>query len=125
VEQVRFKKPTGVYAVTLPEKVKFDPAAVKKAVGTFTLDKVELKIAGTVSRDDKGLWLTATSGTKLLLANRPKKDDKDTPPDVVAQIVKAMAEGKTTFSVSVAVKEGKDPVTVQLDSAELVKEEKK
>lgn len=129
MEQVSFKKNTGVYSVTLPQKTKFDPAAVKKAVGSFTLDRVELKIAGDVAKDDKGLWLTAPSGTKLLLANRPKKkDEKENPPDVVAAIEKALAEGKTTFSVSGAVVEGKDASTVHLDSAEPVekkKEEKK
>jgi len=129
VEQVSFKKNTGVYAVTLPEKAKFDPAAVKKAVGTFTLDRVELKITGDVTKDDKGLWLTAPSGTKLLLANRPKgRDEKEEPPNVVAQIEKAMAEGKATFDVSGAVKADKESSTVQLDSAEAVekkKEEKK
>ena len=121
MEQVSFKKPTGVYAVTLPDKAKFEPAAVKKAVGPFTLERVELKITGSVTRDEKGLWLTATSGTKLLLANRPKsKDDKEDPPDVVSGIDKAMKEGKTTFAVSGAVKEGKDASTVLLESAEPV-----
>ena len=85
MEEVSFKNGTGVYSVTLPEKTKFDAAAVKKAVGNFTLDRVDLKIAGEVARDDKGLWLTAPSGTKLLLANRPKKDDKDQPPDATTR----------------------------------------
>ncbi len=125
MDQVSFKKGTGVYAVTLPEKAKFDPAAVKKAVGSFKLDNVELKITGDVSRDDKGLWLTAPSGTKLLLANRPKKDDKDKPPDVVAKIDEAMKAGKTTFSVSGAVKEDRDASTVHLESAEAVEKKKK
>ena len=93
-------------------------------MGTFTLDRIDLKITGDVSRDDKGLWLTAPSGTKLLLANRPKKDDKDAPPDVVAEIEKAMKEGKTTFSVSGAVKEAKDASTVHLDSASAVEKKK-
>ena len=125
VEQVSFKKPTGVYAVTLPEKVKFEFAGVKKAVGAFTLDRVELKITGDVTRDDKGLWLTATSGSKFLLANRPKsKDDQQDPPDVLAGIDKAMKEGKTTFAVSGAVKEGKDASTVLLESAEAVERKK-
>jgi protein tyrosine phosphatase (PTP) superfamily phosphohydrolase (DUF442 family) len=124
VAQVSFKNNVGVYSVTLPEKAKFEPAAVKKAVGTFTLDSVELKITGDVSKDDKGLWLTAPSGTKLLLANRPKKDDKDQPPDVVAEIEKAIKEGKTTFAVAGAVKEEKDAATVQLESASAVEKKK-
>jgi hypothetical protein len=120
VEQVSFKNTTGVYAVTLPETSKFDPAAVKKAVGSFKLERVDLKIAGEVAKDDKGLWLTAPSGTKLLLANRPKKDEKDAPPDILAKIEEGMKAGKTTFSVAGSVKEDKDSTTVQLDSAEAV-----
>ena len=122
--EVSFKNNVGVYSVTLPEKAKFESAAVKKAVGKFTLDRVELKITGDVSKDDKGLWLTAPSGTKLLLANRPKKDDKDQPPDVVAEIEKAMKEGKTTFAVAGAVKEEKDSATVQLESANAIEKKK-
>ena len=122
--EVSFKNNIGVYSVTLPEKAKFEPASVKKAVGKFTLDRVDLKITGDVSKDDKGLWLTAPSGTKLLLANRPKKDDKDQPPDVVAEIEKAMKEGKTTFAVAGAVKEEKDSATVQLESANAIEKKK-
>jgi len=124
VAEVSFKNNVGVYSVTLPEKSKFEPAAVKKAVGKFTLDRVELTITGDVSKDDKGLWLTAPSGTKLLLANRPKRDDKDQPPDVVAEIEKAMKEGKTTFAVAGAVKEEKDSATVQLESANAIEKKK-
>ncbi|HEY3225393.1 MAG TPA: hypothetical protein VGK61_00195, partial [Planctomycetota bacterium] len=112
MEQVSFKNTTGVYAVTLPETSKFDPAAVKKAVGSFKLERVDLKIAGEVAKDDKGLWLTAPSGTKLLLANRPKKDEKDAPPDILAKIEEGMKAGKTTFSVAGSVKEDKDSTTV-------------
>ena len=90
---------------------------MKKAVGSFSLDRIDLNITGDVTRDDKGLWLTAPSGTKLQLANRPKKDDKDKPPDIVAEIDKAMKEGKTTFKVAGAV----DSTTVHLESAEAVK----
>lgn len=125
MEQVSFKDSTGVYAVTLPDTSKFDPAAVKKAVGRFTLDRVELKIEGEVSKDDKGVWLTAASGTKLLLANRPKKDEKDTPPDVLAKIDEAMKAGKTAFAISGEVKAGEDAATVHLDSASVVEKKKK
>ena len=120
MSQVSFKNNVGVYAVTLPDKAKYESAAVKKAVGKFTLDRVDLKITGDVSRDDKGLWLTAPSGTKLLLANRPKKDDQDKPPDVVAEIEKGMKEGKTTFDVAGAVKDEKDVSTVLLESSTAV-----
>ena len=120
MEQVSFKNDTGVYAVTLPETSKFDSAAVKKAVGSFKLERVDLKIAGEVSKDDKGVWLTAPSGTKLLLANRPKKDDKDAPPDILAKIEEGLKAGKSTFSVAGTVKEGKDSATVQLESADTV-----
>ena len=124
VEQVSFRNDTGVYSVTLPDSVKFDPAALKKAVGTFKLARVDLKIAGEVSKDDKGVWLTAPSGTKLLLANRPKKDEKDTPPDILAKIEEGLKAGKTTFSVAGTVETGKDHSTVQLESAEAVEKKK-
>ena len=124
MEEVSFKDSTAVYSVTLPESAKFAPAAVKKAVGRFTLDRVDLTIEGDVAKDDKGVWLTAPSGTKLLLANRPKKDEKDTPPDVVAKIEEAMKAGKTAFTVSGEVKDGKDAATVHLDSAAVVEKKK-
>jgi len=124
VEEVSFKDSTGVYAVTLPETAKFDSAAVKKAVGRFTLDRVELSIEGEATKDDKGVWLTAPSGTKLLLANRPKKDEKDSPPDVLAKIEESMKAGKTAFSVSGEVKDGKETATIQLDSATVVEKKK-
>jgi len=120
VEEVSFKNSTGVYTVTLPDASKFDPAALKKAVGSFKLERVDLKIGGEVSKDDKGVWLTAPSGTKLLLANRPKKDEKDAPPDILAKIEEGLKAGKTTFSVAGSVKEGKDSTTVYLESAEAV-----
>lgn len=94
-------------------------------MGSFKLGRIELKIAGEVSKDDKGVWLTAPSGTKLLLANRPKKDDKDTPPDILAKIEEGLKAGKTTFSVAGAVEAGKDTTTVHLESAEAVEKEKK
>ena len=120
MEQVSFKNDTGVYSVTLPDTSKFDAAAVKKAIGSFKLERVDLTIGGEVSKDDKGVWLTAPSGTKLLLANRPKKDEKDAPPDVLAKIEEGLKAGRTTFSVAGSVKEGKDSTTVHLDSAEAV-----
>lgn len=125
MEEVSFKKNVGVYSVLLPGTAKFDPAAVKKAIGKFTLDRIDLKIKGEVAKDDKGVWLTSTSGAKLLLANRPKKDDKDTPPDVLAKIEEGLKAGKTTFSVSGQVRESKDATSVELESAEVVEKKKK
>jgi hypothetical protein len=121
---VSFKGDKGVFTVTLPEASKFDAAAVKKAVGRFSLDQMNLKIKGEVSRDDKGLWLTAPSGAKVQLANRPKKDDKDTPPDVVAKIEEGMKSGITTFAVAGAVKAEKEATIVHLDSAQAVEKKK-
>ena len=127
MDEVSFKDGTGVYSVTFPEKAKFEPAAVKKAVGKFTLDRIDVKIKGDVTKDDKGVWLTSTSGMKFLLANRPKKDDKDKPPDVLAQIEEGLKGGKTTFAISGQVRESKDNPSVELQSAEVVekKEEKR
>lgn len=129
MEQVSFNEDsgTGVYSVTLPQVHKFDTAAVSKAVGKFKLERVDLRIAGEVARDDKGLWLTTKSGVKLLLANRPKKDDKDSPPDIVAKIDEGLKAGKTTFEVSGEAKAPKDPkeaTTVQLETAAVVEKKK-
>jgi hypothetical protein len=125
VEEVSFKDGRGVYTVTLPEGHKFDPAAVKKAVGRFTLERTHLKVAGDVAKDDKGVWLTSTSGVKLLLANRPKKDEKDTPPDVLAKIEEGIKNGTPTFAIAGEVMAAKDATTVHLDTAEVVVKEKK
>jgi hypothetical protein len=124
VSQVSFKNSTGVYAVTLPEAAKFDAAAVKKAVGDFKLERIDIKTKGDVTQDEKGIWLTSPSGVKFLLSNRPKKDEKDTPPDVVAKVAEAIKAGKTTFSVAGQVKEDKKTLTVHLDSAEVVEKKK-
>ena len=124
MEEVSFKDNVGVYSVTLPESAKFEPAAVKKAVGKFTLDRIDLKIKGDVSKNDKGVWLTSPSGVKLLLTNRPKKDEKDTPPDVIAKIEEALKAGKTTFAVSGQVRESKESASVELESAEVVEKKK-
>lgn len=124
MELVSFKDGKGVFSVSLPEAHKFDPAAVKKAVGRFTLDRVDLKVAGDVAKDEKGVWLTSKSGVKLLLANRPKKDEKDTPPDVLAKIEEALKNGSTTFTVAGEVVAAKDSTTLRLDSADPVAKEK-
>jgi hypothetical protein len=122
---VSFKDSVGVYSVTLPESVKFDPAAVKKAVGRFKLERTDLKIAGEVAQDDKGVWLTSKAGAKFQLVNRPKKDEKDAPPDVVGKISEGLKTGSTTFSVAGQVKESKETLAVELDSAEAVQKDKK
>ena len=125
MEEISFKDGKGVYAVSLPEGYKFDPAAVKKAVGRFTLERTDLKVAGSVAKDDKGVWLTSKSGVKFLLANREKKNDHDTPPDVLAKIEEGIKNGTTTFAISGEVIATKDSTTVRLDSAEVVVKEKK
>jgi hypothetical protein len=125
VEQISFRDNTGVYSVTLPESYKFDPAKVKKAVGRFTLERIDLRITGDVAKDDKGVWLTARSGVKFLLSNRPKKDEKDSPPDILAKIAEGMKAGKTTFAVTGALRETKDAMILDLDVADVVEKEKK
>lgn len=125
MEQVSFRDNTGVYSVTLPETYKFDPAKVKKAVGTFTLDRIDLRIAGDVAKDDKGVWLTSRSGVKFLLSNRPKKNEKDSPPDILAKVAEEMKAGKTTFAVTGTLRETKDAMILDLDVADVVDKEKK
>jgi hypothetical protein len=125
VEQVSFRGETGVYSITLPEAYKFDPAKVKQAVGRFKLDRIDLRIPGEVAKDDKGVWLTSRSGVKFLLSNRPKKDEKDAPPDILAKVAEGMKAGKTTFAVTGVLRETKDAMVLDLDAADVVDKDKK
>ena len=97
-------------------------------MGRFKLERVDLKTEGEVSRNEKGLVLTTKSGAKFQLVNRPKKDDKDSPPDVFAKIVEGLRAGKTTFAITGEVKSDKDAPTIHLESASVIEkkaEEKK
>lgn len=109
-----------MYEVSIAEKAKLDVDAVKKAVGRFKLEKVEAVLVGDVSKDDEGTCLKARgSGAKFMLANRPKKDDGDTP-DVLGQIEAKMKEGKSSFQVTGVVIAEKGVQTIHLESAEAV-----
>lgn len=54
---------------------------------------MDVNIEGKISRDDKGLWFTTASGSTWMLRNRPKKDEKDTPPDIVAKVDELLKKG--------------------------------
>lgn len=111
----------GLFQVTAKESSKIKFADLKGAVGSYTLEKIEITLAGEVTKDDKGLWLAARgSGSKYLLANRPKKDDADKPEDVVAKIEGLLKDGKTLVKVGGGLVEKDEKTTIQLTSAEFV-----
>jgi len=121
VAQVKYKDGTGVYAVTLPESAKFSYERISGVVPRrYVIEKLEAQFEGEVSKDDKGLWLTAPSGTRVLLANRPKKDEKDAPPDLVKAIEEGLKAGRTTLRVEGVAKGEKEPMTLLLASADFV-----
>jgi hypothetical protein len=107
--------------VTAKESSKIKFADLKGAVGSYKLEKIEVALTGEVSKEDKGLWLAARgSGTKYLLANRPKKDDADKPEDVVAKVEGLLKDGKKLVKVGGGLVEKDEKVTIQLASAEVV-----
>jgi len=121
VAQVKYKDGTGIYAVTLPEAAKFSYERISGVVPRrYVIEKLEARFEGEASKDDKGLWLTAPSGPRVRLANRPKKDEKDAPPDLVKAIEKGLKAGRTALRVEGVAKGEKEPMTLQLASAEFV-----
>ncbi len=97
---VPMRENTYGFAVSVKEKAPFKVAAVRKALGRYTLAWAEVEIAGTLSKDDQGWWLAANgSGQKLKLANRPKRDERDVVEDLEAELAKLLAAGKTKVRV--------------------------
>jgi len=93
------------------------PALFGKSV---QIRRFEINISGEVKADEKKvLWLThESSGTKLRLANHPKrKADDPEPPDLLQEIEKKLAGGAKRFKVIGDVISN-DGYTVQLTIAE-------
>jgi len=108
----------GLFVVTAKESSKVTYADLKKCVGSFKLERIEISVTGELSKDDKGLWLVARgSGTKYAVANRAKKDDKDQPEDLVAKLEGWLKEGKSLATVGGVLVGEKDVFTVQAASA--------
>ena len=115
----------GTYPVTLPESAKFEYTMLEKAIHRrYVIERVQIRIEGEITRDDRGVWLTTGGGSRLLLKNRPKKDDKDTPPDVLAKVVEALKAGRTFWRVEGDATVSKDATVVRLESAEAVEKKK-
>jgi hypothetical protein len=110
----------GTYTLSLPHSAKFEYVALEKAIPRrYIIERVEVKMAGEVTKDEKGFWLTTPAGNKWMLRNRRKKDEKDLPPDVVSKIDETFKKNHTWFQVVGEVTRDKDDVTfVRLDSAE-------
>lgn len=121
VSKVEMTFADGLFVVTAKEASKITYADLKKCVGSYKLERIEISVIGELSKDDKGLWLTARgSGTKYAVANRAKKDDKDQPEDLVAKLEGWLKDGKKLASVDGALVSEKDVVTVQAASATAV-----
>lgn len=115
----------GLFEVTAKESSKISWGDIKKAVGQYKLDKVEIAVTGEAARDDKGLWLSARgSGTKYLVVNRPKKDDKDTPEDITGKIDGLLKDGKKLVKLSGELVMKDDKGTVRAWGVEVVEARK-
>jgi len=84
--------------------------------------RYEISITGEVTADDKkALWLThERSGTKIRLANHPKrKADDPEPPDLLKEVEKKVTDGAKRFRVIGDVISN-DGYSVQLTIAEAI-----
>ncbi len=122
MKEVSFKGGKGVYAVTIDEAKGVTLATVSDAVGSFTLDQVEIVLVGDAEKTDKGMMLTARgSKAKFSLANREKKKDEKEAPKVVEKIEELLKDGKT-IKVTGWLKADKDKnQVIHLESAEALK----
>lgn len=76
------------FAAEFDEKAPLKMDMVRKALGKYVLVRADVDLAGELSRDERGLWLTArTNGTKVLLAGPAK--DSDPPPAGLDELLKA------------------------------------
>jgi len=122
VKEVSFKGGKGVYAVAIDEAKGVTLATVTDAVGSFTLDQVEIVIVGDAEKSDKGMMLTARgSKAKFSLVNREKKKDEKEAPKIVEKIEEMLKDGKT-IKVTGWLKADKDKnQSIHLESAEALK----
>jgi hypothetical protein len=122
VKQDSFKGGKGVYSVTIDEAKGVTYAAVSDAIGSFTLDQIEIVLIGDAEKTDKGMMLTARgSKSKFSLVNREKKKDEKEAPKVVEKIEELLKDGKT-IKVTGWLKADKDKnQVIHLESAEALK----
>jgi hypothetical protein len=110
----------GVYTLSLPRSAKFEYIALEKAIPRrYIVERVDVKLAGEVAKDEKGFWITAPAGNRWMLRNRRKKDENDVPPDVIGKIEEQFKKGVTYFRIAGEATRDRQEVTfVRLDSAE-------
>jgi len=119
----------GDFEVTFKEAARIVPSKIAEALPKkFSLATVALTARGELvfheSGDDAGFWFVAKSGQKYLLANRPKKDEKDEPADIVGALRKDLEAGKSQAKVEGAIVEADGKVTIQLEKGEAVEAQK-
>jgi hypothetical protein len=126
------------FDVTFKAGSKISPSVVKAALpDKYSVDLMQVATSGELAvsekAEEKGLWIVLKSGQKVLLTNRPAKDDKDKPEDVVAKLDEALKAGNKAARVEGSMLEDKDGnLTLQLTKGEAAakkeeapKEEKK
>lgn len=117
-------KGIGVYTVTFPKSAKFGYKRVAESIHRrYVIDRMQIKIEGEVVRDDAGLWLVS-GDNRLQLKNRPKKDEKDAPPDLVARLEEGLKAGKTTVQVEGDVNRFKETTIIHLEAVQAVEKKK-
>lgn len=76
------------FAAEFDEKAPLRMETLRKALTRYSLVRADLDIAGEISRDDRGLWLTArTNGARFLLTG--PAGDADAPPPGLDELLKA------------------------------------
>lgn len=114
----------GTYRLTIDRAHALKIADLEDALLEFEIDRVELRVPGTVAKTEKGLVLRAAgSGAVYELANRKKKDKEKEAPNVLGAIEEFLAKGETSVVVKGQLVQEKDKSTLLLDSAELPKKE--
>lgn len=112
--------------MTIPENVKFEYAQLEKAIHRrYVIERVEIQVVGWIAKDEQGMWLKTPAGSRYLLKNRPKKNEKDTPPDVIAKLEEALKGERACFRIEGDASISKETTVIRLASAEPVDREEK
>jgi len=79
------------------ESLKLDPAKIRAAFDGYPVDRIDVSIAGRLSRDSRGaLWLTCrVSAQAVRLENAPAAKGEPKPADVLADVEKMIRDGET------------------------------
>lgn len=125
VKQTGFRNKKMTFTIVMDAEKPLTVEAVLDAAGFYGVEKLELKITGSVEKTEKGLVFTARgSGLKYELKNRAKKEGEKEAPNIAARIEEQLKAGKKTFLLSGEAKTEKKAQVLLLESAEPVEEKK-